>query len=36
MINFIAYIAPKPASSKDKNPRHEREDNLYKDIFFQN
>ena len=43
MIKFLCYLVPQSIIEKDKehsNPQHqqrrEREDNLYKDIFFRN
>jgi hypothetical protein len=39
MIKFLVYLVPQSASNrggKQRQQRQEREDNLYKDVFFQN
>lgn len=36
MINFIAMLIPQSFINRNKpdKPHHQREDNLYKDVFF--
>ena len=38
MVKFIAYLVPQSFMNKSRksNPRQDRDDNMYKDIFFQN